>query len=509
MNKLNIIPIKVSILYFILGGLWIYFSDRILLLLIDDLIFFSEIQIYKGWFYVCLTSVLLYVVVLKYINRISFLAYYDNLTGLPNFYLFKEKLNKVIISSKRKDQRHAIMFLDLDRFKMVNDIMGHHVGDLLLKQVSNRVSRTVSKENLVSRQGGDEYILLLRNIEKEKAAQLAESILSVFKEPFLLEKREFFVSPSIGISLYPFHGVEVETLIKHANMAMYSAKKQGGNNFQFYVSDSLNIVEQKNKIENALRKALENNEFTLHYQPQFDLETGEIEGVEALIRWESKEMGSVPPSEFISIAEETGLIIPIGHWVIKTACMQNKVWQNQGFPKIKVAVNVSVRQIEELGFLSSVQGILNETELNPEYLSIEITESIMQDFKQSLEILIEFKKMGMQIAIDDFGTGYSSLNVLKYLPIDYIKIDQSFIRDLSSNKNTAAIVKMIIDMGSESNLKLIAEGIETERQMQFLIESRCHLGQGFLLSRPIPANEITNIFEEKNKTKALTLREGC
>jgi diguanylate cyclase (GGDEF)-like protein/PAS domain S-box-containing protein len=421
-------------------------------------------------------------------KTIQNMAFYDSLTGLPNRNKFREELNQLL--SQSTNQMLAVLFLDLDRFKIINDTKGHTVGDLLLKQVANRLVLAVQNAGMVSRHGGDEFIILLKDMDKEQVSNMSKRILTEFSKPLELNNQEFYVTPSIGISLYPSDGTDEETLIKLADIAMYMAKERGKNNFQFYSWQLNRSSSRKMELENSLRKAIEQNQLQLHYQPQVEIASGDIVGVEALTRWKHPEYGFVAPVEFIPLAEETGLIVPLGKWILHQACLQNKAWQNAGLIKVPVAVNISVRQLQDDDFVSAVGSILQETGLDPSYLELEITESIMYNIERSTVILNELKKLGVKISIDDFGTGYSSLSYLKHLPIDKIKIDKSFVDDIINHSNQGAIVKTIIDMGHNLNFTVIAEGIETDVQVNFLKKHSCKIGQGYFYSRPLPAEEI-------------------
>lgn len=425
-------------------------------------------------------------------KTIETMAYYDSLTGLPNRNKFRQHLNHII--NQEDGQMVAVLFLDLDRFKMINDTKGHTVGDLLLQKVAERLKIAVRNEGMVSRQGGDEFIILLENTNKEKVTKTAQRILDAFSSSIDLDHQEFFITPSIGISLYPKNGKDEETLIKHADTAMYLAKEQGKNNFQFYtpILDGLSL--RKMELENGLRKALEQNHLLLHYQPQVDISTGEMVGIEALVRWPHPEHGYISPAEFIPLAEETGLIVPLGKWVLKEACQQMKNWHELGERAIPIAVNISVRQIQDEAFVEYIKHILSEVGLEAQYLELEITESIMQNIEKSTKILNQLKEIGVKLSIDDFGTGYSSLSYLKHLPIDTIKIDKSFVDDIVNHSSQGTMVKAIIDMGHNLKFMVIAEGIETKEQVQYLKENGCHIGQGYYFSRPLPASEINDIF---------------
>ncbi|SFB06677.1 MULTISPECIES: GGDEF and EAL domain-containing protein [unclassified Bacillus (in: firmicutes)] len=425
-------------------------------------------------------------------KTIKYMAYYDTLTGLPNRNMFRKHLNDALMDNVGSSL--AVLFLDLDRFKIINDTKGHTTGDHLLHIVAKRLKNAVQDDGLVSRQGGDEFIILLEDADKTKASEVAERILKEFVSGFEVNEEEFFITTSIGISLAPFDGRDEETLIKHADTAMYLAKERGKNNYQFYTEKLKGLSSKKMELENGLRKGLEQKQFILHYQPQVELETGKITGMEALIRWKHPERGYISPGEFIPLAEETGLIVPIGKWVLKEACSQNKAWQDQGHLPVPIAVNISVRQLQEDSFVDTIKEVLRETKLPPCYLELEITESIMQNIDRSVIILNELKDIGVKWSIDDFGTGYSSLSYLKHLPIDNIKIDKSFVDDITQHSSKGAMVKTIIDMGNNLQFKVIAEGIESEAQVEFLKEHGCWVGQGYYYSKPVPADQMEKLF---------------
>jgi diguanylate cyclase (GGDEF)-like protein/PAS domain S-box-containing protein len=430
------------------------------------------------------------------------MAYNDTLTGLPNRNRFRQYLNEVLI--QQENQMLAVLFLDLDRFKIINDTKGHSVGDLILQKVANRLEDALQNEGLVSRQGGDEFIILLEANNKEEITAVALRILNEFSRPLEVNKQEFFVTPSIGISVYPTDGRDEETLIKQADTAMYKAKERG-NNFLFYSSSLNGISVRKMEIENGMRKALEQNQFFLHYQPQVNLTTGEIVGIEALIRWHHPEQGPMAPLEFIPLAEETGLIVPIGKWVLREACKQRKAWEIAGFKDFPIAVNVSVRQFEDDHLVEYISGVLAEVGLEANQLELEITESVMQNREYSTIILNRLKDLGVLLSIDDFGMGYSSLSYLKHLPIDKIKIDKSFMDDILYHSNKGMMVKTIIDMGLNLNFTVIAEGIETEEQVNFLKQNRCDIGQGYFYNQPLSAAQITDYLLQSVKQKELQI----
>ena len=437
----------------------------------------------------------------NFMKELAHQAHHDALTGLPNRLNFNECLNQALARAKRKRGMLSVMFLDLDRFKLINDTMGHNLGDLLLKEVAERIRQTLREGDMIARQGGDEFLVLLPEIrDEQEVVSVSERIMGVFTHPILLDGNEVYMSTSIGISLYPNDGSEMETLVKQADTALYYAKEQGRNNYQFFTA-GLNIkVNQRLSTENSLRKALDRGEFTLHYQPQVDIKSGCIVGLEALIRWNSAEQGIVPPFLFIPVAEETGLIVPIGEWVLRTACAQNKAWQEQGYPHLRMAVNISARQFREPGFIKLVAGILKETGLDAQWLELEITESIaMENGDASVEMLSHFKNLGVRISIDDFGTGFCSLNYLRRMPIDTLKIDQSFIQDISSGENGEEVVTAIIQLAKNLRLKVIAEGVETNTQRSFLKDKRCDEMQGFLFSKAVTSQEVEKLFDQSSK----------
>ncbi|WHY01528.1 GGDEF and EAL domain-containing protein [Neobacillus sp. DY30] len=427
-------------------------------------------------------------------QTIKFMAYFDSLTGLPNRNQFRNHLNEVL--HQQKNNMHAVIFLDLDRFKIINDTKGHSVGDIILQRVADRLETAVQNDGLVSRQGGDEFIIVLEDVDKENASLVAKRILNEFSNPIEVNNEEFYVTPSIGISIYPTDGSDEETLIKNADTAMYQAKERGKNNYQFYSNNLYGISTWKMKLENWLRRAMEQNQMTLHYQPQIDLNSGKIVGVEALIRWYHPEYGYIAPSEFIPLAEETGLIVPLGKWILREACEQRKAWKDAGFSDFPIAVNVSVRQFQDEQIIPFISDLLEEVGLETNYLELEITESLMQNLENSTIILNQLKSLGVLLSVDDFGTGYSSLSYLKHLPIDKIKIDKSFVDDIIYHSNQGMMVKTIIDMGVNLKFTVIAEGIETEEQVKFLTENACQIGQGHYYSKPLSADKLEKFLNE-------------
>lgn len=445
------------------------------------------------------TTILTMIIDVTYRNKakekIKQLAYYDTLTGLPNRNMLNDYFDKLLYNSIDEKQKIGVIFLDLDRFKIINDTMGHTFGDMVLQQFSKRLLECVDKDDIVCRYGGDEFIIILNDTNQIEVAKAAQRIIDEYSHPLIIDGQNIYSSTSIGISLYPQNGDDLETLIKCADTAMFYAKEKGRNNYQFYTSSQSKKVSRKMHLENELRKAIENNEFILYYQPQFNIDTGKILGVEALIRWQHSELGLISPAEFIPLAEETGLIIPIGEWVLKTACKQNKGWQESGFSSIYVAVNVSASQFQHKNFIETIKQVLKETKLKPQYLELELTESYIHNIKELMVVMNELKNIGVRLSLDDFGTSYSSLNVLRHLPIDTLKIDKSFVDDIIIDLNTAPIVKTIIDMGNNLKLNVIAEGIENKEQLNFLKQNKCAVGQGYFLSHPLPAEDIIYCLE--------------
>jgi diguanylate cyclase (GGDEF)-like protein/PAS domain S-box-containing protein len=445
-------------------------------------------------------------------EKIHHLAYFDSLTGLSNRRFFTENVGQVLELAKRHQRLMAILFLDLDNFKRINDTLGHTVGDLLLKAVAERLlasvrgSDCVSRVNAgdmihyVARLGGDEFIVLLSEIHHVgDAATVAQRILAALSESLVLAGHEVVVTPSIGIAVFPHDGEDMESLLKNADTAMYHAKKAGKNLYQFYAESMSEATLQRLTMENQLRRALERKEFFLDYQPQVDLENGAIVGVEALLRWHNVELGMVPPGDFIPLTEETGLIIPIGEWVLRQACRQAKVWQDEGLPKLRMAVNLSARQFAQPGLLDLVAQILRETHLDPHCLELEITESLLMDgAEEAIDTLRALKNLGIQLAIDDFGTGYSSLSYLTRFPIDRLKIDKSFVHDIISNPNDAAVAQAVIAMAHSLRLGVTAEGVETKAQQAFLKAKRCDEVQGYYFSRPVLPQKIAKLLGERD-----------
>jgi len=432
-------------------------------------------------------------------EKITRLAYYDHLTGLPNRLLFTDRLNQSIFLARRTEKPLAVMFVDLDAFKMVNDTMGHDQGDVLLKEVARRLAGSVRSEDTVCRVGGDEFIIMVQNMaEPDDIIKIAQKVVDCFNRPYKLKDQDFFITSSVGVATYPMDGEEVETLIKNADIAMYKAKESGKNRYVVCTPILKNKVMETMTLTNSLYRAIERNELFLYYQPQVNCDTGKIIGVEALLRWKHPELGFVSPAKFIPLAEQTGLIMSIGDWVLKTACRQNKAWRDAGLPHIRMAVNLSLQQLQNTNITSRVEEILEETGLTPGCLELEITESIaMNESEQVLEILGTFKNKGISISIDDFGTEYSSLSRLKQLPIDRIKIAMPFVQGISISEKDEAITKAIIVLAKNLGLNTIAEGVETKQQLTFLSQRMCDEIQGFYYYKPLPAEEIEAILRKE------------
>lgn len=427
-------------------------------------------------------------------EKIDFMAYHDALTGLANRRRFDERVQNAIAETNlEQEEKMSLMFLDLDRFKYVNDSLGHSIGDRLLVHVSDKLKDCLGDGDLFSRQGGDEFTILLEHTTKEKAEAVARNILKALEEPFVIDGTDIFISTSIGMSFYPDDGEEVDMLLSKADVAMYQAKKQGRNNYQMYDVLLDRKAFERLQIENELRKALERNEFALHYQPIVNLCKNEIKGAEALIRWQNERVGHVSPDQFIPIAEETGLIIPIGEWVLKTALLQLKDWHSNGMDGLTISVNLSIRQFYQPDLIPMIKETIELAGVEPRFLTIEITESMTMDVEKASVILHELKELGVNISIDDFGTGYSSLSYLKRFPIDHLKIDRCFVKDIADNKSDENIATTIILMAHNLGLSVIAEGVETEDQLGVLKQHRCNEAQGYHFSKPVPGDEFPGI----------------
>lgn len=435
---------------------------------------------------------------------LSYLAQYDSLTGLANRNLFRERLGRALIRADRNKSLVALMFIDLDRFKNINDTLGHDAGDKLLIEVSKRLEKCTRDGDTVARLGGDEFTVILEDINHvDDAANVARKILVALEPAIKLDEHEVFMTPSIGVTIYPVDDTSENNLLKNADTAMYRAKERGRNGFQFYTAGMNTRTIERLELEAGLRRALKNDEFVLYYQPKIAIDNRQIIGAEALIRWQHKKLGLIPPMEFIPIAEETGLIVPIGEWVIQTACKQVASWQEAGFSGLRMAVNISARQFRDSDIVKVVLDAVIQTNINPRDLEVEITESmLMEDTSVNIAALKELKDNGVHISIDDFGTGYSSLSYLKRFNIDALKIDKSFVRDITTDSDDAAIASAIIALGQSLRLIVVAEGVETEDQLVFLKTQGCHEAQGYLFSRPLTAANFIQLLQEEKASQS-------
>ena len=432
----------------------------------------------------------------KFEEKLREIAYYDDLTGLPNKNYVEDKIDKIL----EKDKKAAILFLDLDRFKRINDSLGHSTGDEIIKRTAKRLNKIVYG-GIVARYSGDEFIIILEDIKsREDAVKKVEEITQEFSTSFVVNERSIYLSLSMGVSIYPDDGVDKSNLIKYAYLSMHKAKDKVEEWYHFFDTGLINekLGEEKLNMEGELRKAIQNEDFYLKYQPQIDLYNGEIAGFEALIRWDHPTLGKIPPSDFIPLAEETGLIKEIGRWVLKDACKQVRIWREEGHKPVKMAINVSIHQLKDPNFINEVKENIQKNEIDPKYIELEITENIMRNLTELEVILDKLKDVGVQISIDDFGTGYSSLSVLQELPINTLKIDKAFIMNSTCDKKSATLVKTIINMAKNLKLNIIAEGVEEREQVTLLRSNDCRTGQGFLFSRPLPVSDITDILDFDN-----------
>ena len=429
--------------------------------------------------------------------QLNHLAHHDVLTGLPNRILLQDRLIQAMESACRQGRQLAVMFMDLDQFKHINDSLGHAIGDKLLQSVAQRLMGCVRHSDTISRQGGDEFVVLLPYIENpEGAGFCAQKMLATLALPHRIDQHELHISVSIGISIYPDDGQDAETQIKNADIAMYQAKENGRNNYKFFEQDMNARAVHRQSVEVSLRRALERQEFVLHYQPKINLQSGTIVGMEALIRWQHPEQGLLLPAQFVSIAEDCGLILPIGRWVLREACLQARSWQQAGLPPIIAAVNISALEFRNKDFLENIRAVIEETGLEPRYLELELTESVlMQDAASTDPMLHALANLGVKLAIDDFGTGYSSLSYLKQFPINTLKIDQSFVNQMCSNLDDAAIVSAVTSMGKSLKLCVIAEGVESSEQSAFLLAQHCDEGQGYYFGRPMVAEAFATLLQ--------------
>jgi diguanylate cyclase (GGDEF)-like protein/PAS domain S-box-containing protein len=428
-------------------------------------------------------------------KKIHHLAYFDSLTGLPNRRMFQDRFNHALALAHRENRRVCLLFLDLDKFKDVNDTQGHRFGDSLLQAVATRLSGNMRESDTLARVGGDEFVIILSSVcDQESASTAARRIVSLFSQPFEIEGRLTHSSASIGIAMYPDDGLDCDTLLKCADNAMYHAKNQGRSNYRFYTTEIHQKMMRRVAIEDSLRYGLERKEFFLQYQPQWDLKTAEISGVEILLRWQSRDFGLMPPTEFITLTEDSGLIYELGEWILRTACFQAKECGLNGHKPLTVAINVSGQQLRQLDFLAMVERIILETCINPTVIEFEFTESVLMDHADNnIQILRRLKNMGIQLSVDDFGTGYSSLSYLHTFPIDKIKIDRSFIKEITESTDNVKIVKAIISLAKSLSLQVIAEGVENREQLETLKELGCHGAQGFYLAEPMGLESLAEM----------------
>ncbi|RAT96710.1 bifunctional diguanylate cyclase/phosphodiesterase [Brevibacillus sp. Leaf182] len=432
-------------------------------------------------------------------ETIHHLAYHDALTDLPNRRMYVQQLSKEMMQAKRFQSNLAVLFLDLDRFKDVNDSFGHDVGDMLLIEASKRLQACLKPGDVVARLGGDEFTIMQNQLQdRNEATALAEQIMNQLQRPFELDGHVFNVSCSIGIALYPQDGDNPEDLLKRADTALYTVKSRGKNGYDFFDPTMEAKSLERILMENEMRKAIEQEQFQIYYQPKIDIATSAMTGMEALVRWVHPELGIIPPNRFIPIAEETGMILALGEWILKQACKQNKIWHDQGYT-LKVSVNLSARQIYQKDLVEMIKDILRETNLSPDWLELEITESIFVKMEEATAVLQQIRDVGIQISIDDFGTGYSSFSYIKSLPVDTIKIDASFIRDIHHNQESQAIVKAIVTIAQSLNMNVIAEGIELDDQVAALKENGCDHGQGYLFSKPLPTDDFDQFLRQEQQ----------
>ena len=427
-------------------------------------------------------------------------ATHDALTGLPNRILLNDRIQQAISEAKRNNKIVGVIFFDLDRFKLVNDSLSHKVGDQLLQVIAKRLNSCVRAEDTLARQGGDEFVMVAHSLNKENEIErVANKLLNIFKKPFKLARRDLVIGASAGIALYPIDGKTPGMLLRSADLAMYRAKGLGGNQVQFYSSELNDKAKHRLERENDLRQAIVNNEFYLCYQPEFNMSNKEIIAVEALIRWNHPKYGVVLPMDFIPIAEETGLIIPIGEWVLREACKQNKLWQESGVATFKIAVNVASQQLRFSEFTSTVKKILKETGLDPKYLEIEITENVIISNPEVVNMINKLSEIGVKIALDDFGTGNSILSNLTKVHVDRLKIDRSFIQNISIDNSDEVIIQAIIDMSHSLNYEVLAEGVETKAQLDFLMEKKCEVIQGFYFGHPMENRDLEKFIKNLDK----------
>jgi diguanylate cyclase (GGDEF)-like protein len=502
------IAFRVVVIYLLAGGLWILLSDRLLGLLSTDPGQLTWLQTFKGWFFILVTACLLYVLIRHYVRTLRLRdearrlqSCYDSLTGLPNEGLFRERLAAAMTEARQLRRELEVIYLDFDRFRALVRAIGHAAGQELLQAVGGRLAGCLAKGETLAHVGGDEFICLAMNVERpEQPIGIASRLLDSLKEPFTCYGQPVHLTASLGIAIFPYDGEDGDTLLRHAHAAMCRAKELGGNHFQFYFPQLGEYSLSPLILENHLRKALDSQDFILRYQPQLDLRSGRIVGMEALVSWKHPEHPGLSPAEFIPLAEQTGLIQPMGEWILRVACTQNLAWQQAGLSPLRVAVNVSARQFYRTNLVDLVQNALDESGLAPEWLELEITESLLlQDIDEAVSILKRLKTLGISIAIDDFGTGYSSLSYLKLLPVDQLKLDRSFVVGLPHNPDDAAITAAVIAMAHVLQVEVVAEGVEREEQRDYLRTKGCDKIQGFLCSQPLPAEEFGRLLRREQQ----------
>ncbi len=432
--------------------------------------------------------------------KLQYQACYDSVTGLPNRFLFNQKIAIALKQAKANKNLMAVIFIDIDYFKNINDTLGHTLGDQVLYNFAQRVKEVFQKLGLVARWGGDEFVAIVPKIrDVQDAKAIAERFLESLKKPIEIGEQRLYIKASLGIAIYPDNGEDAETLVKNADNALYKTKERGRNQYQLYMPTMSSVSSERLTLEHLLHQALEREEFSLHYQPQINIQTGQIAGLEALLRWEQRELGMISPAKFIPIAEENGLIIPIGEWILREACRQNQIWQLEGLSPLRMGVNLSARQFQQPNLVEIITQVLDETRLAPDWLELEITETtLMQDVNFASDCLRQLRHLGVHISMDDFGTGYSSLGYLKQFPFNTIKIDRTFVQDIDCNPTDLAIVSAIITLGEGFNFRVIAEGVETEEQVKILKQMRCQEAQGYLFSRPLPLEKIRIFLEKYN-----------
>jgi len=498
------IAFKVLLIYLLAGGLWILLSDRLLGFITDDPKLLTRLQTFKGWLFILVTAWLLYALIRRSVKTLQksdearrLQSCYDPLTNLPNERLFRERLAAAMEQAIARRRELEVIYLDFDRFRTLVRAVGHSAGQELLQAVGRRLGDCLGQGELLAHVGGDEFICLALNEDlPEQAVGVASRLLNALGEPFTCYAQPVYLTASIGIAIFPYDGEDADTLLRHSHAAMCRAKELGGNHFQFYFPQLGEFSLGSLILENKLRKAIDSEEFILRYQPQLDLHSGEIDGMEVLVSWKHAEHPGLSPAEFIPLAEQTGLIQPIGEWVLRVACSQNLAWQKEGLPPLRMAVNVSARQFYGTNLVDLVKSVLTDTGLAPECLELEITESLLlQDIDEAVSILKRLKGVGVGIAIDDFGTGYSSLSYLKQLPVDTLKLDRSFVTGLPHNPDDAAIVAAVIAMAHVLKVRVVAEGVERMEQRDFLQSKGCDKIQGFLCSPPLPAEGFGRLWQ--------------